>query len=176
MTTQTHAGRQEEEKVYSWDVMRLGDTCPPITIQVTKYTIANYARSVQNTNPMYVSDAAAQAAGFEGIIAPPTMCYQFAPMRRADIMNHLGYVSPEQAHTNTRSTPFAGTEIVFQGVPVRPGDTIMSFPTIDNRWESRTGNRFVSFRILAYNQRGEKVVEYLYNIIWEYARGQKGRG
>ena len=174
MTTQAHT--EQEEKVYNWDVMQIGHTCPPLTVQVTRQTIANYARSVQNNNPIYFSDAAARDAGFEGVIAPPTMCYQFAPMRRADVMNYHGYVSPEQSHTDTRSTPFAGTEIVFQGVPVRSGDTITSTSTLDNRWESRNGNRFVSFRVVAHNQRGEKVVEYLYNIIWEYARGQKGRG
>ncbi|MBI4338427.1 MAG: MaoC family dehydratase N-terminal domain-containing protein [Chloroflexi bacterium] len=172
----TQGQRQEEERVYNWDVMQIGHTCSPMTTPITRESIASYARSVQNSNPVYYDDNAARAAGFEGVIGAPTMCYAYAPMRRADIMNQNGYTSPEQAKQNPRSTPFAGTEIVFQGVPVRPGDTIMSTSTLDNRWESRSGNRFVSFRILAYNQRGEKVVEYLYNIIWEYTRGQKGRG
>ncbi|MBI2172246.1 MAG: MaoC family dehydratase N-terminal domain-containing protein [Chloroflexi bacterium] len=172
--TQTQA--QEEEKVYNWDVMQIGHTCPPLTVEITRESIANYARSVQNSNPIYVDDAAARAAGLPGVIAPPTMCYAYAPMRRADIMHHHGYVSPEQYAKSPRSTPFAGSDIVFQGVPVRPGDTIMSTSTLDNRWETRSGNRFVSFRVVAHNQRGEKVVEYLYNVIWELARGQKSRG
>ncbi|MBI4311612.1 MAG: MaoC family dehydratase N-terminal domain-containing protein [Chloroflexi bacterium] len=173
--TQASAHEAAEEKVYNWEVMQIGHTCPPMTFAITRENIANYARSVQNNNPIYFDDAAARAAGFPGIIAPPTMCYVFAPMRRAEVMNYHGYVSPEQAQHNPRSTPFAGTEVVYQGVPVRPGDTITSTSTLDNRWETRTGNRFLSFRVVAHNQRGEKVVEYLYNIIWEYARGQKSR-
>ena len=165
----------EQEKVYNWDVMEIGHTCPAMTFEITEENIANYAKSVQNTNPIYFDDQAAKAAGFDGIIAPPTMCYTFASMRRAEIMNHHGYVSPEQSVVSPRSTPFAGSEIVFQGMPVRPGDVITSTTTLDNRWETRSGNRFVSFRIVATNQRGEKVVEYLYNIIWEYARTQKSR-
>ncbi|MBI4203335.1 MAG: MaoC family dehydratase N-terminal domain-containing protein [Chloroflexi bacterium] len=162
--------------VYTWDVMQIGHTCPPMTVEITRESIANYARSVQNNNPVYFDDAAARAAGFPGVIAPPTMCYTFAPMRRAEVMQHNGYSSPEQDKVNPRSTPFAGTEILFQGAPVRPGDVITSTSTLDNRWETRTGNRFVSFRVVALNQRGEKAVEYLYNVIWEYARGQKSRG
>ena len=166
---------QQEEKMYDWEVMEIGHTCPPMTVEITKESIANYARSVQNSNPIYYEDEAAKAAGFDGVIGAPTMCYSFAPMRRNVIMNHHGYVSPEQATKDTRSTPFAGSDIVFQGLPVRPGDAITSTSTLDNRWETRSGNRFVSFRIVAHNQRGEKVVEYLYNIIWELSRGQKSR-
>ncbi|MEE8442517.1 MAG: MaoC family dehydratase N-terminal domain-containing protein [Dehalococcoidia bacterium] len=168
----TQAG--DEEKIYNWDVMEIGHTCPAISVEVTRESIADYASAVQNTNPIYFEDEAARAAGFDGIIAPPTMVYVYAPMRRADIMNHLGYVSPEQSK-NPRSTPFAGTEVVFQGMPVRPGDVITSAPRIGNKWESRSGNRFVALTVVAHNQRGEKVVEYNYNIIWEYARGQKSR-
>lgn len=166
---------QQEEKVYNWDVMEIGHTCPAMTYEITRENIANYARSVQNSNAIYFDHEAAKAAGLDGITAPPTMCYVYAPMRRAEIMNHNGYVSPEQSQTVPRSTPFAGTEIVFQGPPVRPGDVITSTTTLDNRWETRSGNRFVSFRIVAHNQRGEKVMEYLYNVIWEYARGRKSR-
>ena len=165
----------QEEKVYNWEVMEIGHEAPPLTIEVTKESIARYATSVQNNNPIYFDDAAARAAGFDGIIAPPTMLYTYSPMRRNEIFNHMGYVSPEQSVTAPRSTPFAGTEVVFQGTPVRPGDVITSVSRVDNRWETRSGNRFVSFRVTGHNQRGEKVVEYLYNIIWELARGQKSR-
>lgn len=165
---------QEEENVYNWDVMEIGHTATPLTVEVTKERIANYAKSVRDDNPIFFDEAAAKAAGFNGIVAPPTMLYVYSPMRRAEIMNGLGYVSPEQSK-EARSTPFAGTEVMFQGVPVLAGDTITSQPAVDRKWESSSGNRFVSFRIIATNQRGEKVVEYLYNVIWEYAQGQKSR-
>ena len=50
-----------------------------------------------------------------------------------------------------------------------------SVTSIHRTWESRSGNKFVSFRVVGHNQRGEKVCDYLYNIIWEYARGRKVR-
>lgn len=162
------------EKVYTWEVMEIGHDAPPISMEITKEFIADYCKSVQNNNPIYHDDAAAKEAGLEGIIAPPAMIFAYAPMRRWDIFNSRGYVGPEQSK-NPRSTPFAGTEIEFMGVPVRPGDVITSTTQIDRKWESRSGNRFVAFRIVAHNQRGEKAVEYLYNIIWDYARGRKAR-
>jgi len=168
------AQAEEEEKVYNWEVMEIGHDAPPVSIEVTRESIADYARAVQDANPIYFDDEAARAEGFDGIIAPPTMCYVYASMRRWDIMNSRGYVGPEQAR-NPRSTPFVGTEVVYQGVPVRPGDVITSAPRVGNKWESRSGNKFVAFHVVAHNQRGEKVVEYNYNVIWEFARGQKSR-
>ncbi len=69
----------QEEKVYNWEVMEIGHEAPPLTIEVTKESIARYATSVQNNNPIYFDDAAARAAGFDGIIAPPTMLYTYSP-------------------------------------------------------------------------------------------------
>ena len=165
---------QEEEKVYNWDVMEVGHSAPPITVDVTKERISNYAKSIRDDNPIYFDEAAAKAAGFDGIVASPSMIYVYAPMRRADIMNHLGYVSPEQSK-EARSTPFAGTEVVMQRVPVLAGDTITSHPTVDRTCDSRSGNSFVSFRIGATTQLAEKVVEYLSIVTWEYAQGPKSR-
>jgi acyl dehydratase len=165
---------QEEERLYTWEIMEEGHTVPPISMEVTREFIADYCKSVQDDNPIYCDDDAAKAAGLDGAIAPPTMAHAYAPMRRWDIMEHLGYVGPERSK-NPRSTPFAGSEMMFQGVPVRPGDMITSQPTVDRKWISNSGNKFVAFRVVGHNQKGEKVVEYLYSIIWEYSRGQKSR-
>jgi acyl dehydratase len=165
---------QEEERLYTWEIMEEGHTVPPISIEVTREYIADYCKSVQDDNPIYYDDDAAKAAGLDGAIAPPTMAHAYAPMRRWDIMENLGYVGPERSK-NPRSTPFAGCDMMFQGVPVRPGDTITSQPTVDRKWISNSSNKFVAFRVVGHNQRGEKVVEYLYSIIWEYSRGQKSR-
>jgi acyl dehydratase len=90
-------------------------------------------------------------------------------------MHARGYISPEEKKVNPRATPFTGTEINFQPVPIRAGDVITSVSRIANRWESRSGNRFVSFGITAQNQRGEQVLDYLYTVMWEYSKGQKSR-
>ena len=104
-----------------------------------------------------------------GVLAPPTMFYTYAPQRRVDVMAARGYIAPEQSPTNPRSTPFISTTIRFQGAMVRPGDVITSTTRVVDK-SQRRGNKFITFRIVAHNQRGEGVVEYDYVCLWETDR------
>jgi acyl dehydratase len=161
-----------EERIYEWDVAREGDESPPFVFEVTRQSIADYCRAVRYDNPIYLDDDAARAAGLTGIVAPPTMCYTYAPMRRVDLIASRGYVAPEQSRRAPRSTPFVATEITFVGALVRPGDVITSTTRLQQKWE-RKGNRFITFLITGKNQRGETVAQYTYSCIWEYAKGRK---
>jgi acyl dehydratase len=161
-----------DEKIYEWDVAQEGDESPPFVYEVTRQKIADYCKAVRYDNPVYLDDASARAAGFPGVIAPPTMCYTYAPMRRVDLVASRGYVAPEQATKAPRSTPFVASEITFLGALVRPGDVIASTTSVQRKWE-RKGNRFITFLISGKNQRGETVAEYTYSCIWEYAKGRK---
>ena len=165
---------KDEMPVWTWEMFQPGIESPSMTMPVTRESIANYAMSVLNKNPIYFDDAAARAEGYDGVFAAPTMVFAYAPMQRWELFNSRGYLSPEQT-SDPRSTPFVGAEITFQDVPVYAGDEVTSVTSIHRTWESRSGNKFVSFRVLGHNQRGEKVCDYLYNIIWEYARGRKVR-
>lgn len=160
------------EQIYEWDVAQEGDESPPFVFAVTPASIAAYCTAVRLDNPVYLDDQAARGAGFPGIVAPPTMCYTYAPMRRVDLIARRGYVAPEQAEHGARSTPFVATEIVFLGRPVRPGDVVTSTTTLRAKWE-RKGNKFLTFAIEGTNQRRERVAEYTYTCIWEYAKGRK---
>ena len=153
---------RREEVIYEWDVVRVGDESPPYLYEVTEEKIVNYCRAARYENPVYVNDAAAKAMGFPGLFAPPTMLYTYAPQRRRT----SGYIAPEESRDKSRSTPFASTSIHFQGGLVRPGDVITSTTTIADKFERR-GRRFVTFRIVAHNQRDEKVAEYDYVCLWD---------
>ena len=168
------AKTKDELPVWIWEMFQPGIESPPMTMPVTRESIANYARSVLNNNPIYFDDEAARAEGYDGVFAAPTMVFSYSPMQRWELFNYRGYLSPEQT-SDPRSTPFVGAEIAFQDVPVYAGDEVTSVTSIHRTWESRSGNKFVSFRVVGHNQRGEKVCDYLYNIIWEYARGRKVR-
>ncbi len=168
------AKTKDDMPVWTWEMFQSGIESPPLTMPVTRESIANYAMSVLNKNPIYFDDAAARAEGYDGVFAAPTMVFSYAPMQRWEMFNSLGYLSPEQT-SDPISTPFVGAEITFQDIPVYAGDEVTSVTSIHRTWESRSGNKFVSFRVVGHNQRGEKVCDYLYNIIWEYARGRKVR-
>ena len=162
------AGREEsqQEKIYQWDIAEIGDESAPYVYQVTAEKIASYCRAVRYENPVYVNDAAARELGFPGVFAPPTMLYIYAPQRRHDVMSVKGYIAPEQSSHNPRSTPFVSTDIHFQGPLVRPGDVITSTTRVVEKLERR-GNKFITFRVTAHNDRDEKVAEYGYVCLWE---------
>ncbi len=156
----------EGERIYEWDVARVGDESPPYIYEVTAEKIADYCRAVGYENPVYINDAAAREVGFSGQFAPPTMFYTYAPQRRQDVAGARGYIVPEQSRLSPRSTPFVATNIRFQGALVRSGDLITSSTRIVAKYERR-GNRFITFCVTAHNQRDEPVADYDYICLWE---------
>ena len=156
----------EEEKIYEWEVAEIGDESPPFVYEMTPEKIADYCRAVGYENPVYLNDGAAREMGFPGIFAPPTMFYTYAPQRRQDLMAARGYLAPEQSVHRPRSTPFVSTEIRFQGWLVRPGDVVTSTTRVVDKFQRR-GNKFITFRVDAHNQRSELVAEYDYVCLWE---------
>ena len=154
-----------EELVYEWETAQTGDESSPFVYEVTAEKIADYCRAVGYENPIYVSDAAARAVGYQGVFAPPTMLYTYAPQRRDELIRARGFVAPEESQQGPRSTPFVGSEVRFQGVLVQPEDVITSTTSVIDKFQRR-GNRFITFLVVAHNQRGKKVAEYTYTCLW----------
>ena len=160
----------EQEARWEYDVVEVGQAGPPTVVEVTEELISRYATAVRNDNPAYQTSGG-QPEGGGGPVAMPTMIVRAAPLRRADIAAHNGFVAQELAKENPFQTPFAKCEIRWFA-PMRAGDSITSFGHVVDKYERR-GNKFVTIRVEASNQRGEKVAEYDYTCIFEYARGQK---
>jgi acyl dehydratase len=99
------------------------------------------------------------------------MVLTYAPLLRDDIAENNGFVALEQSLTARRQTPFAKCEVRWFH-PVRGGDTINGTRRVLEKYERR-GSKFVTFRVEATNQYGQKVAEYDYTCIFEYARGQR---
>ena len=152
--------------IYEWDVAQIGHSSSSYTYEVTAEKIANYCKAVGYENSIYINCAAARALGHENVFAPPAMLYTFAPQRRDSLIASTGYLAPEQSPTDPRSTPFVGSTIRFSGMPVQPGDIITSTTVVEKKFE-RSGNRFITFLVQGFNQRGDKVADYSYTCIWE---------
>ena len=60
------AKTRDDMPVWTWEMFQPGIESPPMTMPVTRESIANYARSVLNNNPIYFDDAAARAKGMTG--------------------------------------------------------------------------------------------------------------
>jgi len=150
---------------YSWEIAQVGDAAPPFTYQVTEASIAEYCEAVRNENPLYVDPAAAKAGPFGGIVAPPGFAFKCSPLRRNEVMHARGYASPEEKAEY--QTPYAKAEL-FPLRPIRPGDEITSFVTLEEKYERR-GNTFITWRVQAQDANGEPTHEYTYTIIWRQA-------
>ncbi len=163
---------QQQELRWEYDSVEVGQIRPPTTVEITDELIAEYAAAVRNDNPAYqISEG--QTGSDLGMLAMPTMITRVAPLRRHHIAANNGFVALERASANPRQTPFAKCEVLWFA-PLRAGDSITSFGRVIDKYERR-GNKFVTFRIEANNQWAEKVAEYDYTCIFEYASGQKQR-
>jgi acyl dehydratase len=150
---------------YDWDIAQVGDTAPPFVYPVTEASIADYCRAIRNDNPLYLDPEAAKAGPFGGIVAPPGFAFKCSPLRRNEVMHARGYASPEEKAEY--QTPYAKAEL-FPSRPVRPGDTITSVVTLEEKYERR-GNTFITWRVKANDANGEPTHEYTYTIIWRQA-------
>ncbi len=161
-----------DEIRWEYDAVEVGQTGPNITVEVTDELISAYATAVRNPNPEYqLDDGETQDGRLK--LAMPTMIFRVAPLRRHDIAANNGFTALEKVSQNPRQTPFAKCEVRWFS-PIRAGDSITSYGHIVDKQERR-GNKFVTFRIEASNQNDEKVAEYDYTCIFEYAQGQNKR-
>ena len=60
----------DEEVVYTWDVMEIGHSAPPLTIEITEDYISSYSNSIQNNNRQHHDTSVAQSQGFQNLVAP----------------------------------------------------------------------------------------------------------
>ena len=154
----------QQEKLWDFDAVEPGQVGNETIVEITAENIAEYARVALNLDPRY-------QPGASGLLAMPTMVLSYAPLLREEIAEANGFVAYEVSKTARRQTPFAKCEARwFQ--PVIPGDTIIGRRRVLEKYERR-GSKFVTFRVEAINQRGEKAAEYDYTCIFEYAKGQR---
>ena len=60
----------------------IGKSYPPVTYQVGREKIREYAHALGITNPVHHDREAAVAAGFRDVVAPPMFCVVYsAPAR-----------------------------------------------------------------------------------------------
>ncbi len=153
-----------QEPGYPWEVAQLGATAPPQVFEVTAENITQYCRAAGYENLAYTNQGAAREAGLPGIVAPPAMLFSYAPLRTIELMaapTCRGGVAPQETPQNPEPLTFVRTAIDFQGVMVVPGDIISSVTSVHDQLQ-REDEQCITFRVVAHNQRGELVAEYLY--------------
>lgn len=91
----------------------IGRTSEPVVHDVEKNAIRRFAEALGDPNPIYTDEAAARAAGFAGLVAPPTFPVVLGANERFRHSLDLG----------TRSI-LHGEQAVEYGRPVVAGDRV----------------------------------------------------
>lgn len=137
-----------EELDLDYDRDVIGKEVEVGSLTVTREMIANYARAVGETNPLYTDDEAAKGGPYEGVVAPTGMLQTMQTGRGLD---------PQVKFGNT--TFHAGQKMTFYE-PVRPGDTITAWAKVKDVYSKtgRSGTMVFVVNELAYrNQHGHTV-------------------
>jgi acyl dehydratase len=117
--------------------------------EVGREKIRDFATAIGDHNPIYHDEAAAKAAGYPDIIAPPTFLttlgFKFGPQVVGDPelgLNYAMVVHGEQEFEILR--------------PVRPGDMLIGAPKITDI-TARGKNEFMTYEASITTASGEKV-------------------
>jgi acyl dehydratase len=119
--------------------------------ETTRESIVGFARSIGEDNPIFLDEAAARAAGFGGIIAPPTYCTIFVTrVALPDIRLQFGTVG---MHAGQRVQPRA---------PIVAGDQLTASSHLKDVY-AKTGRSgtmvFVVWETTFTNQDGQVVAD-----------------
>ncbi len=157
-----------QQPVYDWDLAETGDASPPLVVQATIDFIAEFCRVARYENPVYTSQAAAKESGLPGGAAPPAMVLALAPVNLSSLAAAKGCllpVDPDATGPAELAISPSKLSIKFQGAMVSPGDEVTSVTTAQGKSQDQNG-RYISFRVIAHNQKGDPVVDYTQTFSW----------
>jgi acyl dehydratase len=131
------------------DTKAAGKTYEPKIYAVGREKVREYAHAVGETNPVHLDVAAARAAGYADVVAPPmfAVVYSAPAMAPAVLDPDVGINLAMMVH--------GGQEFVW-GRPVVAGDEITTTASVKDISE-RDGKGFYVFETVSTNQDGDTV-------------------
>jgi len=135
----------------------IGKSYAPVTYAVGREKIREYAAAVGETNPLHLDLAAARAAGYADLVAPPmfAVVYSSPAVTVAMFDPELGVDFARVVH---------GAQELVWGPLVIAVDEVMTTVTVKDLSE-RGGMTFYVFEAESENQRGETVCTGTWTII-----------
>jgi acyl dehydratase len=127
----------------------VGKTYPPVVYAVGREKVREYAAVTGETDPVCLDPAAARAAGYADVVAPP----MFAVVYSAPSLGPA--VLDPEVGINFAALVHGGQEFSW-GPPVVAGDEVTTEAVVKDISERR-GMGFYVFESVSENQRGETV-------------------
>ena len=130
------------------DPALVGTSFPAVSYSVDRAKIRELAAAIGDPNPLYYDLAAARAAGFPDLPAPPTLPTLFAFWPSPSVLDLLAQLGIELRQI------LHGEEEYVYGAPVYAGDTISGFTKLVSARARRT-MEFITLETVYTNQRGQ---------------------
>jgi acyl dehydratase len=135
----------------------IGREYGPLTYEIGKEKIKEYAKAIKNEDPHYMDEDFAKSTKYGGIIAPPTFAVVYAGMLAEP------FFFDKELDLNLFMLVHGEQEFEFLEV-VRPGDVITSKGTITNI-ESKEKLDVVTLEGKSVNQNGELVSRAIFTFV-----------
>jgi len=140
------------------DKKHIGYAPPPILWDVEKGRIAFFAKVIGLTDPIHTDEAAAKAAGYRGIVAPPTFIFG-APGDSGETMKLIETLEIDLGKV------LHGEQRFDYHAPVCAGDTLRFQSKVSDIYDKKGGAlEFVVNDTKVTNQLGEHVAD-LHSVI-----------
>lgn len=131
----------------------IGHQLPPSVLMVDRTRLQFFAKAIGEKNPIYSDVAAAKAAGYPDLPAPPTFLFaaELDSGTNMDLLHDLGIPLTKLLH---------GEQSFRYHRPVCAGDTVTVQSTVEDIYDKKDGKlEFVVKKSQVTNQKGEKVAE-----------------
>lgn len=135
------------------DKKHIGRTTPPMTFDIEKGRLKFFAKAIGQTDPVYSDEAAAKAAGYASLPAPPTFmfCLEMETNSLWDNIAAMGVPVGKILH---------GSQTFKYHAPICAGDRITFVTKVSDIYDKKGGAlEFIVEDSTATNQNGVLVGE-----------------
>jgi acyl dehydratase len=141
------------------DKKHIGTVFAPHTVEVEAGRLRFFAKAIGETDPVYLDDAAARAAGYAALPAPPTFLFCLE-MERRDPLAWLAAIGADLARI------LHGEQSFRYYQPVCAGDRVTFETSITDIYDKKGGAlEFVVRKTRVSNQRGEHVADLSSSVV-----------
>lgn len=127
----------------------VGRRIGPFTADIDASQLRLFANATGQSDPLYLDEAAARAAGYRGLLAPPTFpicAFMLGQRDPLDLFRDLGADVSQMLHAEQRFDYFA---------PICAGDRITTHATVETIAQRKSGTlTFLTLALDATNQLG----------------------
>ncbi|HZR40686.1 MAG TPA: MaoC family dehydratase N-terminal domain-containing protein [Ktedonobacteraceae bacterium] len=139
-----------------FDTSKIGHSFPPFTVEIERAKIRELALAIGDNNPIYHSQQASQAAGYQDIPPSPTAGTIFMFWENTDMIEHLTELGLDVARLLHREEEYEYL------APFYPGETLTGVMTVldgtTRRGPHNTTIDLVTLQLRYTNQQGQPVL------------------